>query len=44
MRTRDQEIQEMKERMNNVEDDIFTDFCRQIDVANIRQYEERELR
>ncbi|RZF46730.1 hypothetical protein LSTR_LSTR002593 [Laodelphax striatellus] len=44
MRARDQQIQEMKEKMNRVEDDIFEDFCRQIGMNNIRQYEERELR
>lgn len=41
---RDQLIQEMKEKMNRVEDDVFEDFCRQIGMQNIRQYEERELR
>lgn len=30
--------------MNNVEDELFTDFCSQINVQNIRQYEEKELR
>ncbi len=44
MRARDAKIQEIKERMNRVEDTVFADFCAQIGVANIRQYEERELR
>ncbi|KAG8231458.1 hypothetical protein J437_LFUL000175 [Ladona fulva] len=44
MRARDQQIQEIKENMNNVEDVVFANFCTQINVANIRQYEERELR
>lgn len=44
MMERDQLIQEMKEKMNRVEDDVFEDFCRQIGMQNIRQYEERELR
>lgn len=44
MRERDQKIQDMKEKMNRVEDDIFADFCQQVGIANIRQYEERELR
>ncbi|XP_046405927.1 structural maintenance of chromosomes protein 1A [Ischnura elegans] len=44
MRARDLQIQEIKENMNNVEDVVFTSFCAQINVANIRQYEERELR
>lgn len=44
MTERDQEIQNIKEKMNNVEDDVFASFCEQIGVSNIRQYEERELR
>lgn len=44
MAERDQEIQNIKEKMNNVEDDVFASFCEQIGVTNIRQYEERELR
>lgn len=44
LRNRDQQIQEIKENMNNVEDIVFASFCTQIGVANIRQYEERELR
>lgn len=44
MAERDQEIQNSKEKMNNVEDDVFASFCEQIGVSNIRQYEERELR
>jgi len=44
MCSRDTKIQEIKERMNRVEDTVFAEFCSQIGVANIRQYEERELR
>lgn len=44
MRARGEKIQEIKERMNRVEDNVFAEFCSQIGVANIRQYEERELR
>jgi len=44
MMERDQLIQEMKGKMNRVEDDVFEDFCRSICIQNIRQYEERELR
>ncbi|GLH03186.1 Structural maintenance of chromosomes protein [Gryllus bimaculatus] len=43
MRNRDQQIQEIKENMNNVEDDVFQSFCSQIGVANIRQYEEHNV-
>ncbi|NP_001152812.1 structural maintenance of chromosomes 1A isoform X1 [Nasonia vitripennis] len=44
MAERDQEIQNIKEKMNNVEDDVFASFCESIGISNIRQYEERELR
>ena len=44
IKSRDTAIQELKERVNSVEDTVFSDFCAQIGVANIRQYEERELR
>ena len=44
MSKRDQEIQNIKEKMNNVEDDVFSNFCESIGISNIRQYEERELR
>lgn len=44
MAERDLRIQEMKERMNSVEDVVFRDFCNKIGMENIRQYEERELR
>ncbi|KAH9884117.1 cohesin complex subunit psm1 [Cubamyces lactineus] len=30
--------------INAAEDDIFADFCREIGVANIREYEERQLK
>lgn len=44
IRERDATIQKVKERMNRVEDTVFEEFCSQIGVGNIRQYEERELR
>ena len=37
-------IQNVKERMQRVEDTVFKEFCTEIGVDNIRQYEERELR
>ena len=33
----------VKDKMNRVEDEVFSEFCVQIGVSNIRQYEEREL-
>merc|ERR1719242_592932 len=44
MRKREKEIEGTKEEMNNVEDKIFGKFCKNIGVANIRQYEEKELK
>ncbi|XP_040580445.1 LOW QUALITY PROTEIN: structural maintenance of chromosomes protein 1A [Lepeophtheirus salmonis] len=44
MRDREVKIEATKEKMNRVEDDIFGDFCEQIGVSDIRQYEERELK
>lgn len=44
MSKRETTISDVKEKMNNVEDVVFADFCKQINVENIRQYEERELR
>merc|ERR1719447_1448132 len=37
-------IESTKEKMNTVEDRVFSDFCTKIGVKNIRQYEERELK
>ncbi|CAG0898742.1 unnamed protein product [Darwinula stevensoni] len=42
--SRDEKIVSLKQDKDNVEDELFSDFCAQIGVANIRQYEERELR
>lgn len=44
MEVRDRKLDQLKEKLNSVEDDVFADFCTSIGVANIRQYEERELR
>merc|ERR1719270_1136786 len=44
MRKREQQIEATKDKMNTVEDRVFKDFCRNIGVSNIRQYEERELK
>lgn len=43
MANRDAKIQEIKGKMNTVEDEYFKNFCKKIGVANIRQYEDREL-
>merc|ERR1712241_1009727 len=44
MKKRDKIIENTKEKMNTVEDRIFSDFCKKSGVKNIRQYEERELK
>ncbi|XP_055958338.1 structural maintenance of chromosomes protein 1A [Patella vulgata] len=44
MNERGDKIKILKDKMNRVEDEVFSDFCQLIGVANIRQYEERELR
>ncbi|KAG1650153.1 Structural maintenance of chromosomes protein 1A [Nymphon striatum] len=43
MEQREKKIQEVKNNMNNVEDEVFAEFCVSIGVKNIRQYEEKEL-
>lgn len=43
MAQRNQTIEEIKQKMNTVEDRVYADFCKKIGVANIRQFEEREL-
>jgi structural maintenance of chromosome 1 len=42
MKAREANINTIREAMNTVEDKIFTDFCKQLGVDNIRQYEERQ--
>lgn len=44
MRTKEAQVDELKEAQNGIEDRVFADFCASIGVDNIRQYEERELR
>merc|ERR1719370_72861 len=44
MRKREKMIESTKEKMNTVEDRVFSEFCTKIGVKNIRQYEERELK
>lgn len=43
MAQRNSTIEEIKQKMNTVEDRVYADFCKKIGVANIRQFEEREL-
>ncbi|CAB3989520.1 structural maintenance of chromosomes 1A-like [Paramuricea clavata] len=41
---RQKSITATQERINNVEDEVFEDFCQSIGVDNIRQYEEKQLK
>jgi structural maintenance of chromosome 1 len=40
---REKRISKLRIQKNKIEDAIFADFCKQIHVANIRVYEDREL-
>lgn len=42
MSEREEKINKIRDGMNSVEDDVFGDFCKQLGVDNIRQYEERQ--
>ncbi|KAJ7812847.1 hypothetical protein B0H13DRAFT_2143623 [Mycena leptocephala] len=42
--TLQKQITELAETINNAEDATFSAFCRKIKVANIREYEERQLK
>ena len=42
MDERQQKINAKKDEMNSVEDEKFADFCEELGVENIRQYEERQ--
>lgn len=44
MAARSEEITNTEKRMNRVEDQVFRGFCEQINVENIRQYEEKQLK
>nr|XP_022904438.1 structural maintenance of chromosomes protein 1A-like [Onthophagus taurus] len=44
MQVRQQEIKEVELKMNNLEDAVFSAFCQEIGVKNIRQYEDSGLR
>lgn len=41
---REEKIDEIRGKMDHVEDEVFASFCKELGVPNIRVYEERELR
>ncbi|XP_043916489.1 structural maintenance of chromosomes protein 1A [Protopterus annectens] len=41
---RERETKDLKEKMNQVEDEVFEEFCREIGVRNIREFEEEKVK
>ncbi|XP_069501341.1 structural maintenance of chromosomes protein 1A [Ambystoma mexicanum] len=44
IQSRDREMNALKEKMNVVEDEVFEEFCREIGVRNIREFEEEKVK
>ncbi|XP_063792659.1 structural maintenance of chromosomes protein 1A isoform X2 [Pseudophryne corroboree] len=44
IQSRDREMKELKEKMNVVEDEVFEEFCLEIGVRNIREFEEEKVK
>lgn len=44
MMEKNQEIQNIEKSIMNIEDMIFKDFCNNIGISNIRQYEQGNLK
>lgn len=44
MMEKNQEIQNIEKSIMNIEDMIFKDFCNNICISNIRQYEQGNLK
>ncbi|MEE6526024.1 hypothetical protein FKM82_026396, partial [Ascaphus truei] len=44
IQSRDREMKDLKEKMNQVEDEVFEEFCREIGVRNIREFEEEKVK
>ncbi|CAB1452633.1 unnamed protein product [Pleuronectes platessa] len=42
--SREKEITELRDRMNLVEDEVFVEFCEEIGVRNIREFEEEKVK
>uniref|UniRef100_A0A803SRM9 Structural maintenance of chromosomes protein n=1 Tax=Anolis carolinensis TaxID=28377 RepID=A0A803SRM9_ANOCA len=41
---REREMKDLKEKMNQVEDEVFEEFCKEIGVRNIREFEEEKVK
>jgi len=44
VQSRERDMKELKDRMNLVEDEVFLDFCKEIGVRNIREFEEEKVK
>uniref|UniRef100_A0A452UYC2 Structural maintenance of chromosomes 1A n=1 Tax=Ursus maritimus TaxID=29073 RepID=A0A452UYC2_URSMA len=44
IQSREREMKDLKEKMNQVEDEVFEEFCREIGVRNIREFEEEKVK
>uniref|UniRef100_A0A915ATD7 Structural maintenance of chromosomes protein n=4 Tax=Ascarididae TaxID=6250 RepID=A0A915ATD7_PARUN len=44
MAERDVQIEKLQKKRDSVTDEVFRDFCRRINIKDIRQYEQREMR
>ncbi|XP_037629949.1 structural maintenance of chromosomes protein 1A [Sebastes umbrosus] len=42
--SREKEITDLRDRMNLVEDEVFIEFCKEIGVRNIREFEEEKVK
>ncbi|KAJ3586114.1 hypothetical protein NHX12_012515 [Muraenolepis orangiensis] len=44
VQSREKEITDLRDRMNLVEDEVFVEFCKEIGVRNIREFEEEKVK
>lgn len=44
IQSREREMKDLKEKMNLVEDEVFEEFCQEIGVRNIREFEEEKVK
>ncbi|XP_051961214.1 structural maintenance of chromosomes protein 1A [Xyrauchen texanus] len=44
IQARERDITELRDRMNLVEDEVFVEFCEEIGVRNIREFEEEKVK
>ncbi|XP_076875071.1 structural maintenance of chromosomes protein 1A [Brachyhypopomus gauderio] len=44
VQSRERDMKELKDRMNLVEDEVFVEFCKEIGVRNIREFEEEKVK